>query len=239
MDAELLQQGLEEIKGGRLTIGQLLKVAMAVEKNAAQLGALSACILDGTVYTALEGKDRPTVKDLRDFAEVHFVLRTVKDAAKEIEKMADKALSGTDERAGNDGHTQRFAERLRDSGLTSFKIEELGSFFIKTKTVALPPGKKEHEQEIESFATLCRSVGLDLDDPKTTLQAANAVATDKGIKVPPYLAFKLYLRSVGLAIEAWNWGSLQTHVQEMSDAGKELPDFIRVVKREEVQFRRA
>jgi len=239
MDSELLMGGIEEIKEGKLTIGQLLKVAIQMEKSAAQVGAITACLLDGTIYTKRDDQENATIHGLKQFAELHYVLRTMKDAAKEIEKLAEKALSGTDERAGNDGHTQRFAERLREAGLTSFKIEDLGSFFIKTKTVALPPGKKDAEQEIAAFTNLCKSVGLDLEDPKCTMASVQQVATDKGIKVPPYVAFRLYLRSANLSIESWNWASLQSHVQEMVDAGKELPEFIRLMKREEVQFRKA
>jgi hypothetical protein len=239
MDAELLAAGMEEIRQGDLSIVKLLKVAMAVERNSAQIGALAACLLDGTIYTKQGDAAKATVSDLKGFAELHYVLRTVKDAADEIKKMCEKALSGTDERAGNDGHTQRFAERLRESGLTSFKIEELGSFYIKSKAIALPPSKKEHEQEIEAFTNLCKSVNIDLEDSKTTLADVQVVANDKNVKVPQYIAFKLYLRSANLTTESWNWNSLQSHIQELTDTGREVPEYIRVVKREEVQFRKA
>jgi len=238
MDPSLMLEGVDHIKEGKLTMSQLLKMAITFEQKIAEVGALCTCILDGTVYTKNDGQEKATVSELKHFAELHFVLRTMRDAAKDIKKFADKALDGTDERAGNDGHTQRFAERLRESGLSKFKIDELGSFFIKSKTIAIPPSKKALA-DIEAFTNICMSCGLDLDKPEATLKAAETIAQEKGVKVPDYVKFKLYLRSVNLAQESWNWGAFQKHVQEMNDNDREIPDFIRVTKREEVQFRKA
>jgi len=241
MDEDLLVKGIKDAKDGKLDIAMLLKIALKFEVMSAQVGAIAQCVVDGTLYTKDEkrGRDEVIIGELKHFAELHYVLRTIKDASKEIGKLAERALSGTDERAGNDGHTQRFAERLRETGLSKFRIDDLGSFFIKSQNIVLPPSKKGQDIAIDSFIALMKKSKMDIDDPKVTLAEANAVAAKEKVKIPPYLAFKLYLRQVGLAQESWNWGALQKHAQTVSDAGEELPEFLKVSKREEVQFRRA
>jgi len=238
MDSDLLQEGITAIRDGAVAMDKLMKMAAAAEVLSAKAGAVCACLLDGTLYTKHAEKP-PVIQNIKDFAELHSVLKMMKDAASEIEKTMARALGGTDERAGNDGHTQRFAERMREMGLTSVKIDDLGTCYIKTKEQAIPPSKKAEETAIEIFAAICQSKGFELEAPKTTLKDAQQFADDNATKVPAYTAFRLYLRDNGLTQESWNWMALQKHVEELGAVGLQVPDFIKVVKREEVVLRRA
>jgi hypothetical protein len=239
MDGELLMEGVEHIKAGKLRITSLLELAMELEKHLARVGAIAQCVVDGTLYTPQGDDKKVQVKELIDYAELHYFLRTLKDTAKEMQQNAERALGGTDERAGNDGHTQRFAERMREAGLNSVKIDDVGTFYIKTKDVALPPSKKEEERAIVEFAMLCKSAGLDLDLNTTTLKMAEQIAQERGVKMPKYTTFMLYMRDLGLTHEGYNWQSLQKHVEDLTEGGQTPPNFIRVMKREEVMMRKA
>lgn len=233
MDSGMLLQGVEEIKAGNVTLPMLLKIAMDLEKQLARFGALAQCVVDGTVYSG----EKPVVKGVDQNAELYFILKTVKDAGKELEAVAKRGLEGTDEKKGNDGHMQRFAELLRAFGVTSVKVEGIGTCYIKTKSISYPPSKKEAEREIAFFTNLCQSIHLDLET--ATLEQVRQVADENKMKMPAYIEFQIYMREQGLTNVSWNWQALQKHVEGLVETGKEPPSFITVLKREEVVLRQS
>jgi len=238
MDKDLLMQGIEEMKSGKpSSMASLLALAMELEKQLARFGALCSCTLDGTVYTKDDKREEPLVSKVDQYGELYFVLRTIRDAGKEMEKLAKKALEGTTDRKGNDGHMQRFAELLRSMGLTSVKVENIGTCYIKTKSQAYPPSKTEGQAPVQIgyFLNLCKSVSLDPE--KASMEELKTIAEENKLPLPPYIAFQVYMREMGLTHESWNWASLQKHVADIVERGEEPPEFITVLQKEEVMLR--
>ncbi len=184
MDKELMMQGIEEIQQGNFSLKGLLKYTVDLEKQAARVAAIAACVLDGTVYGDI-------VKSHRDYAYLMFALRAFKDLGKEMEKEAQKALKGEEDTKGKNGHAARFAEFLDEEGMKNVKFEEVGTFYTKEVTEIISPSKKNQEEYRKFIMWVnekCREKGFEsLKSPAsvswTGLQ--KLFATVKDDELPP------------------------------------------------------
>lgn len=244
MDPELVLKGVDELKAGRYSLPKMLELAAELERDVARIGALASCVRDGSVYQPCRdenGVETPSkVHEVQDYAYLHYLLTTVYDSARELVKLSGDALDGSEERMGQDGHSQRFAELLRAHGLTKASVDGLGTFSVASKTVAFPPSKGREEADIATW-----NIELDRlrasDDKKdlVSLMEASSAMTEafgreRSIKVPLTVKFKVWCKEHNLSYDAYKWSSFQKLCEELGD---KVPEFITVKKREEVRMR--
>lgn len=177
MDLELIQKDIEELKRDGFSVTRFVKVCSDIEKNIAQAQALSSVVRDGSIYQH--------VKSLQDYGYLMFLLKSMEEEGKELAKAAEAAVKGTDEKMGQDGHSQRFAELLRAQGLSKMSIDDVGTFFIAQKSQAFPPSKEREPEKYASFKEWCKQYDLTTETYKWS--SLQSVCEGLGDKVPDFI----------------------------------------------------
>ena len=152
MDGGLMLKAAEAIREGKVPVKRIIEEALFLENTAANTAALAACIKDGTVFNGAG------IKTLQDHGHLLYALQVLKEAGEEVAKAATSALKGTEERKGQDGLAARFAEFLREQGLSRVHVEGVGTCYIQSTVTAVPPNKSD--PRYEEFRQWARDQGL-------------------------------------------------------------------------------
>ena len=144
-DEVLVLACMEKIEAGEFDVKKLLSGVMELEKHAAAIHAVSKAVRTGDLYTNCG------IKQLKDYANLFYILKSLRDLGKDLEKVAKLALDGDEDKKGNNGHSQRMAEFIQEMGMKNFKSEALGTFYLSPTVEAIPPSKKNDPEGYKEY----------------------------------------------------------------------------------------
>ena len=154
MDSANILKAATAIRGGQVPVKRIIEEALNLENASANTAALAACVKDGSIFSA----EANGVKTVQEHGHLLYALHVLKDAGEEIAKCAKSALNGSEDRKGQDGLAARFAELLREQGLTRVAVDGVGTCYIQSQVIAVPPNKTD--PRYEEFRKWCRDQGI-------------------------------------------------------------------------------